>query len=267
MKEKDTDEDEEDKEKKKTEEKDKEDEEKENKDDEEEDNDDDEEDKDKKEGIQSGGGVNENLFNYFSMEKDDLSSRDLTQQSGGSLSSSSSPLNEELPFKMSNINDIGDDLVGGSMDKINITPIKTAFANFDRPLSPDLINMQPVQPHLSPSLSPSPPQQTGGGSSDIKIINLDPNYLMKDDAFEEQSQQPQEQQGGSHQYHQHHHPHINTNLTPSPQQQLSQQQLSQQQLSQQQLSQQQLSQQQLSQQYGGSQQQKSQEITNEIFIQ
>jgi hypothetical protein len=241
---------------------------KEEKDKEKEEKEEEKEDKEDKENDQSGG-VNENLFNYFSMEKDDLISRDRDmdkdrdniqiQQSGGSLSSS--PLGEQLPFKMSNINDLGDDLVGGSMDKISITPIKTAFAQFDRPLPPDLINMQPQSsPSLSPS--PSPPQQTGG-SNDIKVINLDPNYLMKDDAFEQQQPQQPQQFGGS--------PQQPKQFGGSPQQPKQfggsqQQQTQQHQQSQQQQSQQQQSQQQQQQQQP-QQQQKFQEITNEIFIQ
>jgi DNA-directed RNA polymerase II subunit RPB2 len=81
----------------------------------------------------------------------------------GSFDSASSP-----NVNMSATQDMGNRLTGGTLDNFKIDPIAKAYAGFDRPFSPDMNSGAAAS-------TPSP-------VSDIKIINLDPNYRLADDS-------------------------------------------------------------------------------------
>jgi hypothetical protein len=81
----------------------------------------------------------------------------------GSFDSPSSP-----SLHMTATQEMGNRLAGGSLNNFKIDPVAKAFAGFDRPFSPDMAS------------SPSPPPQPQ--ANDVKIINLDPNYRMAEEA-------------------------------------------------------------------------------------
>jgi DNA-directed RNA polymerase II subunit RPB2 len=148
---------------------------------------------------QSGGNVNVNLFDYFSMDKDldKEKENEPMVQSGGGVTFNS-PLGEDFPYKLNNLNEIGNSLAGGSVDNIKLDPVTTSLLNMDRPMSPEMAGV--MSGGGGGSNSGENMNMSGGGNSspnsDIKIIELDPNYLMKDDSFSEQPQQSQPQMGG-----------------------------------------------------------------------
>jgi DNA-directed RNA polymerase II subunit RPB2 len=81
----------------------------------------------------------------------------------GTFDSPSSP-----NLDMTATQNMGNRLTGGTLDNFKIDPIAKAYAGFDRPFSQDM-NSGAV------ASTPAP-------VSDVKIINLDPNYRMVDDS-------------------------------------------------------------------------------------
>ena len=111
------------------------------------------------------------------LENEDLMKSNSFSQKGG--------VNEPLPFDMTNINEMGQNLLSGSNSNL------TAQTAQGSPMSSSLMNTN--RPYFPPSQPPSHPPQSGGTveppKSDIKIINLDVDYKMKEqDAFSQSSQ-------------------------------------------------------------------------------
>jgi hypothetical protein len=103
----------------------------------------------------------------------------------------------DLDSSMTDLKDLGENLLGGSSAMAKPDPISGAMGNLNRPyFAPN----QSVQPQQTPALESQTyhiPQQSGGNpqsqapssSSDIKVIELDPNYrIVEDDPFSSQPQ-------------------------------------------------------------------------------
>ena len=138
---------------------------------------------------QRGGSDDENLKDYLKddlmeLENEDLMKSNSFSQKGGSY--------ESIPFDMTNINEMGQNLLSDSNPNLSAQggSMSSSLMNTDRPY----FQPQPSQ-HQQPPQQPSqqPQQQSGGtvepAKSDIKIINLDVDYKMKEqDAFSQSSQ-------------------------------------------------------------------------------
>jgi len=140
-----------------------------------------------------GGDDGDHLKDYLKddlmeLENEDLMKSNSFSQNGGS--------NEELPFDMTNINEMGKNLLSDSNPNLSAQggSMSSSLMNTDRPY------FQPqLSQHQQPSQPSQQPQQQSGGSveqakSDIKIINLDENYKMKEQEAFSQSQAPQQTQ-------------------------------------------------------------------------
>lgn len=128
----------------------------------------------------------------------------------------------DLDSSMTDLKDLGENLLGGSSQMAKPDPISGSLGNMNRPY---FVPNQPIQPQQTPqpqSQTYHMMQQSGGNpqstpptsSSDIKVIDLDPNYrIAEDDPFASQPQplpqqfQPQPQasmqpmqSGGGQQY-------------------------------------------------------------------
>ena len=122
---------------------------------------------------------NSHLEDYLKEDLMELENQDLMKTSSFSQKGGG---NESLPFDMTNINEMGQNLLSGSGSNSNLTAqggsMSSSLMNTDRPNFPALQHQQ---------------QQSGGTveppKSDIKIINLDVDYKMKEqDAFSQSSQ-------------------------------------------------------------------------------
>ena len=137
-------------------------------------------------GGQYGGSHNDDIKNYYLEEQDHSNVKmpiedavnnrnffDGNNQFGGSTSPH--PLRTDFHssnrLEMTNLGNMGNDISGSPGNRaIPNDPISSSLQNMNRPYFP---------PNQSGG-SPSPPQQSPP-SSDVKVITLDPNYLMKED--------------------------------------------------------------------------------------
>ncbi len=123
-------------------------------------------------------------------------------------------------LEMTDVQNLGTDILGGQK-AITHDPLTSSLRNMDRPyFSPINQGVQSGGGGGMAQESPSPPSQ----QSDVKIITLDPNYLMKDDdpfssqqpqqhqqqQPQPQAQQPQVQSGGNMNMN------MNMNMNPGP---------------------------------------------------
>ncbi len=158
-----------------------------------------------KKHIQSGGGNRENALSFYrdeyethgnlpsienainmkEFEEGELGNLTINQTGGGS---------EGDDLGMTDLMNMNKQLAGGDLSRIKLDPITTSFSHFDRPISQE----------MSYKSEPQTQSQSGGGSeesetpqSDIKVIELDPNYLMKDDSFGDSNPNKPQSGGGS----------------------------------------------------------------------
>ena len=115
------------------------------------------------------------------LENEDLMKSNSFSQKGGSY--------ESIPFDMTNINEMGQNLLSDSNPNLSAQggSMSSSLMNTDRPYFQQQFQQsqpsQPQQPQQQSGETVEPPK------SDIKIINLDVDYKMKEqDAFSQSSQ-------------------------------------------------------------------------------
>jgi len=154
------------------------------------------------------GGDREEAINYYLGEKSDgialPSIADTYNQTSffetENLKQNHSQIGGNQTIGLYSLDDIGHDVLNPVQVRQNLDPMKTAFGQMDRPYFNPILDKDPNSHPQNQSGGNVQNTQTHENKSDIKIINLDPNYRINEEETPLQQQQtqlqPQIQQSG-----------------------------------------------------------------------